>query len=102
MHDGEVSGMSRRPGWRWLLFGQEWPWVSRRPLWQYVLLDWAIWVLAGLAVFAIGAAVLRHVPSPWWLIGWAGAGTLARPALARRRWRRLHAQVPPASAGTQH
>jgi len=76
--------------------------MSQRPLWQYVLFDWAIWVLAGLIAFAIGAAVLRQVPSLAWLIGWVGAGTLVRPAVARRRWRRLHAQMPPASIGTQH
>ena len=27
--------------------------MSRRPLWQYLLLDWAIWVLAGLIADAI-------------------------------------------------
>jgi hypothetical protein len=97
-----VSGMSRRPVWRWLLLGEEWPWMSRRPLWEYLLLDWAIWVLAGLIAFAIAAAVLRHSPSLWWLIGWVGAGILVRPALARRRWRRMRAQVPPASTGTQN
>jgi hypothetical protein len=94
--------MSRRPIWRGLLLGEEWPWMSQRPLWQYLLLDWAIWVLAGLIAFAIVAAVLRHVPSLSWLIGWVGAGTLVRPALARRRWRRMHAQVSPAGVGTQN
>jgi len=102
MYDRGVSGMSRRSAWRWLLLGEEWPWISRGPLWQYLLLDWAIWVLAGFIAFAIGAAVLRHVPSFWWLIGWVGAGTLVRPALARRRWRRMHAQVLPPSVGTQN
>jgi hypothetical protein len=76
--------------------------MSQRPLWQYLLVDWATWVLAGLIAFAIGAAVLRHVPSLAWLIGWVGAGTLVRPALARRRWQRLHAQGPPASTGIQN
>jgi hypothetical protein len=97
-----VSGMNRGPVWRWLLLNEEWPWMNRRPLWQYLLLDWAIWVLAGLIAFAIAIAALRHVPSFSWLIGWVGAGTLVRPVLARRRWRRMHAQVPPASVGTQN
>jgi hypothetical protein len=76
--------------------------MSRRPLWQYLHLDWASWVLAGLIAFAIVAAVLRHLPSLSWLIGWVGAGILVRPALARRPWRRIHAQVPPASVGSQN
>ena len=97
-----VSGMSRRSVWRWLLLNEDGPWMSRRPLWQYLLLDWAIWVLAGLIAFAIAAAALRHSPSFLWLIGWVGAGALVRPALARRRWRRMHAPVPPASVGTQN
>lgn len=88
--------MSRRTFWRWLLLNEELPWMSRRPLWQYMLLDWAIWLLAGLVSFAIAAAVLRHFPL-WWLIVWVGTGALVRPALARRRWRRIQARVPPAS-----
>ena len=76
--------------------------MRRRHLWQFLLLDWAIWVLAGLIAFAIVAAVLRHSPSLSWLIGWVGAGTVIRPAFARRRWRRIHAQGPPASVGTQN
>jgi hypothetical protein len=75
--------------------------MSQRPLWQYLLLDWAIWVLAGLIAFA-AAAALRDSSSLSWLIGWVGAGTLVRPALARRRRRRMHARVPPASVGTQN
>ena len=94
--------MSRRMFWRWLLLGvDEWPWMSRRPLWQYLLLDWAMWALAGLAAFAIAAAILGHF-DVWWLIVWVGTGTLARPALARRRWRRIQALVSPGSAGTQN
>jgi hypothetical protein len=55
--------MSRRQFWRWLLLGDEdWPWVSRLNLWQYLLVDWAIAVLAGLVAFAIAAAILRHFP----------------------------------------
>jgi hypothetical protein len=68
--------------------------------WQYVLLDWAVWLLAGFAVSAIAAAVLGHFPL-WWFIGWVGAGALVRPVLARRRWRRIRARVPPASVSTQ-
>jgi hypothetical protein len=76
--------------------------MSRRTLWQYLLLDWAMWVLAGLIAFAAAAAALRDSPSLSWLIGWVGAGTLVRPTLARRRWRRMHTQVPPAGVGTQN
>jgi hypothetical protein len=93
--------MSRRTLWRWLLLNEDLPWMSRRPLWQYLLLDWAIWLLTGLVVSAIIAAVWRHFPL-WWLIGWVVAGTLVRPVLARRRWRRTQAQVPPASVSTQN
>ena len=102
MGERGVSGMSQRLVWRWLLLNEEWPWMSRRPLWQYLLLDWAIWVLAGLIAFAAAAAILPHSPSLSWLIGWVGAGTLVRHVLARRRWRRMHAHVPPASFGTQN
>ncbi len=93
--------MSQRTFWRWLLLNEGLPWTSRRPLWQYMLLDWAVWLLAGLVVSAVAAAVLGHFPL-WWFIGWVGAGTLVRPVLARRRWRRIQAQVPPASVSTQN
>lgn len=94
--------MSRRMFWRWLLLGvDEWPWMSGRPLWQYLLLDWAIWVLAGLAAFAIATGILGHF-DVWWLIVWIATGTLARPPLARRRWRRIQARVSPESADTQN
>jgi hypothetical protein len=95
--------MSRRQFWRWLLLGDEdWPWVSRLTLWQYLLVDWAIAVLAGLVAFAIAAAILRHFPPLGWLIAWIGTVSLVRPALARRRWRRIQAQVPPARTSTQN
>jgi hypothetical protein len=61
-----MGGMSRRTFRRWLLLNEELPWMSRRPLWQYVLLDWAIWLLTGLVVSAIIAAVVRHFPLWWW------------------------------------
>jgi hypothetical protein len=92
--------MSQRTFWRWLLLNKELPWIGI-PLWQYVLLDWAVWLLAGLAVSAIAAAVLGHFPL-WWFIGWVGAGTLVRPVLAYRRWRRIQERVPPASVSTQN
>lgn len=74
--------------------------MSRLPLWQYLLVDWAITVLAGLAAFAIAAAIQRHFPPAGWLIAWIGTVTVVRPALARRRWRRIRAHVPPARTGT--
>ena len=74
--------MSGRQSWRWLLLSDEdWPWVSRLPLWQYLLVDWAITVLAGLVAFAIAAAILRHFPAAGWLIAWIGTVTVVRPAL---------------------
>ena len=91
--------MSQRTFWRWLLLNKGLPWIGI-PLWQYVLLDWAAWLFAGLAVSAIAAAVLGHFPL-WWFIGWVGAGTLVRPVLAYRRWRRIQVQVPPASVSIQ-
>jgi hypothetical protein len=95
-----MGEMSRRTFWRWLLLNRELPWMGI-PLWQYLLLDFAAWLLAGLAVCAIAAAVTRHFPL-WWFIGWIGAGILVRPALARRRWRRIRAPVPPATVGIQN
>src|SRR5215470_15773028 len=97
MHKRRVRGMSRRLVWRWLLFDEELSWMSRRPLWQYLLLDCAIFVFAGLIAAAIAAAILGQFPSFGWFIAWIGTATLVRPALARRRWRRIHAQAPPAS-----
>lgn len=92
--------MRQRTFWRWLLLNKELPWINI-PLWQYLLLDWAAWLLAGLVVSAIVAAVLGHFPLGWF-IGWAGAGILVRPVLARRRWRRIQARVPAASVSTQN
>jgi hypothetical protein len=94
-HERGAGGMSQRTFWRWLLLNKGLPWIGI-PLWQYVLLDWAAWLLAGLVVSAIVGAVAGHFPLAWFL-GWAVAGILVRPVLARRRWRRIQVQVSPAS-----
>jgi hypothetical protein len=95
--------MNRQRFRRWLLLdGTEWTWMGRRPLWQYLVLDWARAVIAGLIGFAIAAALLRHLPPPGSLIGFIGATILGRPFFARRHWQRIQAQVPPASDGTRN
>jgi hypothetical protein len=101
-HDMEIDGMSWRLFWRWLLLDEQLPQISQRPLWQYLLFDWAVSVLALLAGFAIAAAIVRHYPLPplIYLIMCAGTATLVRLPLTRRRWRRIQARVPPTSAGT--
>jgi hypothetical protein len=93
--------MSQRTFWRWLLLNKGLPWIGI-PLWQYVLLDWAAWLIAGLVVSAIAAAVDMGRFPLWWFIGWLVAGTLVRPVLARRRWRRIQERVPSASVSTQN
>ena len=92
--------MSQQAFRRWLLPNEELPWIRRRPFWQYALLDWAAWLLTGLVVSAVVTAILGHFPLSWF-IGWAGAGTVVRPVLARRRWRRIQARLRSASASTQ-
>ena len=93
--------MSQRPFWQWLLLNKEWAWISRRPLWQYLLLYWARAVLGGLIGFAVAAALLRSFTPFGFLVWYIVAVTLVTPFIARRQWRRIQAQVHPASGDTQ-
>ena len=94
--------MSQRLFWRWLFLDKEWAWLSRRPLWQYLLFHWARAVLGGLTALAVVAPLLRSF-SPfsfamWYIVG-AALGTVS---ISPRRWRRGRAQVHPASSDTQN
>ena len=76
--------------------------MSRRPLWQYLLLHWARAVLGGLIALAVVAALLRSFTpfsSVVWYIAGAALGTVF---FSRRRRRRGQAHVHPASSDTQN
>ena len=76
--------------------------MSRRPLWQYLLLHWARAVLGGLIGLAIVAALLRSF-TPFSFLMWYIVGvTLATFFISRRRWRRSQAQAHPASSDTRN
>ena len=94
--------MSQRLFWRWLLRDKEWAGMSRRPLWQYLLLHWARAVLGVLIALAVAAALLRSF-TPFRVLVWYIAGaTLGTVFISPRRWRRGQAQVHPASSDTQN
>ena len=94
--------MSQRLFWRWLLRDKEWAWMSRRPLWQYLLFHWARAVLGGLIALAVVAALLPSF-SPFSFVVWYIVGaTLGTVFISPRRWRRGQAQVHPASIDTQN
>jgi len=94
--------MSQRSFRRWLLRDKEWAWMSRRPLWQYLLLHWARAVLGGLIALAVVAALLRSF-TPFSFVVWYIAGaTLGTVFFSPRRWRRGQAQVHPVSGDSQN
>ena len=76
--------------------------MSRRPLWQYLLLHWARAVLGGLTALAVAAPLLPSF-SPFSFVVWYIAGaTLGTVFISPRRWRRGQPQVHPASSDTQN
>jgi hypothetical protein len=81
---------------------EEWAWMSRRPLWQYMPLHWARAVLGVLIALAVVAALLRSF-TPFSFVVWYIAGaTLGAVFFSPRRWRRGQAHVHPASSDTQN
>jgi hypothetical protein len=85
--------MSQRAFWQWLLRNKEWAWMSRRPLWQYLLFHWARAVLGGLIALAVAAALLRSFTPfrvlVWYIVG----GALGTVLFSSRRWRRGQARA---------
>ena len=75
--------------------------MSRRPLWQYLLLHWARAVLSTHRTRRRRSATRSFTPFSvlvWYIVG----ATLGTVFISSRRWRRGQAHVHPASSDTQN
>ena len=76
--------------------------MSRRPLWQFLLLHWARAVLGGLTALAVVAPLLPSFSPVSFVVWWIAGATLGTAFISPRRWRCGQAQVHPASSDTQN
>ncbi len=74
--------------------------MTRRPFWQYLLLDWTRWAAASLLGFSVPVLLLHHLLDPGFLVTYITVGALLSLPFARRRWRRAQpARSAPMSSG---
>jgi len=76
--------------------------MSRRPLWQYLLLYWARAVLGVLIALALVAALLRSFTPFSSVVCYIAGAALGTVIFSPLRWRRGRAQVHPVSGDSQN
>lgn len=76
--------------------------MRRRPLWQYLILDWARWLSAFLIAFAAATATLHRLPNPDLLVAYLVFSPMVYVPFTRHRWQQLQMREPPAPGDTHN